>query len=160
MIRWLVTVLVLALGPAACAEGPVSYNVSAIAPLLSIDSLETRSVARARSLGLTVYEPSAAMARLQDLQIRVDPRDDFLFVDRRVSCGSWLTHSPFCQQVDFLIVSFPEMNGRRVVLVAAGTDQRLNPLAEWHLRKASAEIRAAADSMAGTFGAVSVLTGN
>ena len=149
----------LVLASAACAEGPVSYNVSAVAPLVSTDSLMTMTVARARSLGFTIYEPSAAMQRLQDLQILVNPSDDFLFVDRRASCGSILTHGPFCKQVDFLILSLPVMDGRRVVLVAAGTDQRVNPLAEWQLQKASKEIRAAADSMAGGFGVVHVIPG-
>jgi hypothetical protein len=81
-----------------------------------------------------------------------------MFVDRPTSCGSWLAHSPFCKQVDFLIVTFPLVDGERVVWVSAGTDRHANPFSDWELRKASMQIRAAADSMAGAFGTVRVLT--
>jgi hypothetical protein len=149
---------ILALTATACASEPVSYGVTAIAPIVSTDSLETLSEVRARSLGFTVYESNAALQRLQDLQIGVDLRSDFMFVDRRASCGSWLTHSPFCKQVDFLIVTFPVVDGERVVWVSAGTDRHANPFSDWELQKASVQIRAAADSLAAGFGTVRVLT--
>ena len=137
------------LSPVACATGPLDYRAQAPVATrrLAADSLQSLSVARARSLGLTIYAPDSAVARLLDLGIGINTNSDFLYADHAHGCGL------FCKQIDFVIVTFHDAGyGDETVQVDAGSYKRPALLADWRLVTPSTAIRAIADSLAATFG--------
>jgi len=132
----------------ACSGEPGSYYADALvpAPARATDSLRDLVFTRVRGLGLKVYEAHEAVARLADLNVDVYTMSDFLYAERESGCGL------NCKKVDALLVSFvPDSatSGRRLKVTALTCKRGW--VSPWRLVRPSADIRRAADSLAGTF---------
>lgn len=139
---------------AAACDPPLDYRAEAPVALQGVayDSLQALSIARARSLGLTVYASDSAVARMEELNILVHTTDDFMYADHAHGCGL------LCKEVDFVIVGFHLMDSGALVEVDAGSYRRAGLLSEWRFVKPSSAIRAVADSLAAAFGSAIVRT--
>ena len=112
-------------------------------PETSLDSLEDLTVTRLRGLGLTPYEATTAVQRMQQLNIGIQTEGPFIYADNERGCHLG------CKRVDILVVQFglDRTTGHERLNVAAFTCKRPGLLASWRYVPVSLEIRRAADSL-------------